>query len=304
MSRSAGATSLTTRAPIEIVARRSRPRARRPSAARSTCPEPDGPDEDRELAVGDLQVEPVDGAASRRGRPSRRPRTRSMPSAPPPEPPRCGRGTRARCASGSAPASRSRRARSRSACRSRAPTRSCRAATTRGSGARRRRRRPRGRSAARWSRQVRDPRRVLDDAVDERLVVERGAVLGDPDLAGRRSRPAAAAAGRAARSASTGQPIAVVCPRGVTVSRLQRRVRRLAHVRRVVVVDAEEVDRPRDHVQVLGVERRQRPEDALVVLEQLAPGRSRAAPGRGTSGSGGRPSAPRRPRRRPPAASG
>ena len=30
--------------------------------------------------------------------------------------------------------------------------------------------------------QERDPRRVLDDAVDQTLVVERRAVLGDPDL--------------------------------------------------------------------------------------------------------------------------
>jgi hypothetical protein len=60
-------------------------------------------------------------------------------------------------------------------------------------------------------------RRVLDDAVDQPLVVERRAVLGDPDL-----EVAVVGAQPNSRScrprASTSQPIAVIGPRDCTVS--------------------------------------------------------------------------------------
>ena len=116
--------------------------------------------------------------------------------------------------------------------------------------------------------QIGDARGVLDHAVDQLLVVERGAVLGDPDLqvavVGPQPHQHVVQAAGVDRPAHGGDGAA----RGEG-GHAQRRLRRRPHVGRVVVVDAEEVDRPRDHVQVLGVDR-QRPEDPLVGLDHVA----------------------------------
>ena len=199
-------------------------------------------------------------------------------------------------------ASRSRRGRSRSAWRSRAPTRSCRAATRRSSGARRRRRRRARASASRWSLQVVDalagPRRI---AVDDRAVVEGGAVLGDVDRQRRRSR---------ARSAHEQlvQAVGVDLPAhrggrracgGAGASSSGGASRSAAHALRDVVVDAEEVDR---RARSLAGRRRARRRAARSGARSARAGPPGSAPrstGPGTSGSGGRPSAARRRGRRP-----
>ena len=147
-----------------------------------------------------------------------------------------------------------------------------------------------------WPSQIGDAPVVLDGVGAVQPVVERGAVLGDQqrDLAVVASQP----------DEQVGEVLGRDRPahRGLLeirreVGDVQRPVGDRGGPVRPVEVDAEEVERLRDRLQVAGPNRVERPEPGLVEGDHVLGVRRRGRPGRGTSGCGGR-RAGRRPRGR------